>query len=61
MKIQETLSDLIRNLLGGQYFINKNIRFKTSVLKSDLCNHKYPYIVLKGKIALGVDENNNMT
>ena len=31
------------------------------MLKSDLCNYRYPYIVLNGKIDLGVDENNNMT
>ena len=26
-------------LLGGQYSVNKNIRFKTRMLRSDLCDY----------------------
>ena len=29
---------------------NKNIRFKTSVLRSDLCDYSDAYIALKGSI-----------
>ena len=29
--------------------VNKNIRFKTSMLRSDLCNYSDAYIVVKGR------------
>ena len=35
---------------GGKYNVNKEIRTKTSMLKSDLCDYSDPYIVLKGNI-----------
>ena len=38
---------------SGNYSVNKNIRFKTSMLRSDLCD---PYIVVKGTITV---EGNN--
>ena len=37
---------------GGTYNTNKQIRFKTSVLRSDLCNYSDDYIVVKGKITV---------
>ena len=36
----------------GQYSGHKNIRFKTPVLRSDLCDHSDVYIIVKGKIDL---------
>ena len=33
----------------------KNIRFKTSMLKSDLCNYSYAYIVVKERITVERD------
>ena len=35
---------------GGNYNANKEIRIKTLMLKSDLCDYSYAYIVLKGDI-----------
>ena len=35
---------------GGAYNINKQIRFKTSVLRSDLCDYNDAYIVVKGSV-----------
>ena len=35
---------------GKTYNTNKEIRFKTSMLRSDLCDFSDAYIVVKGKI-----------
>ena len=37
---------------SGQYSANKNIRFKTSMLRSDLCDESDAYIVVKGRISV---------
>ena len=34
----------------GNYSVNKQIRIKTSMLRSDLCNFSDAYIVVKGEI-----------
>ena len=39
----------VNDLSSGQYSINKNIRFKTSMLISDLCDFSDAYIVVKGR------------
>ena len=36
----------------GKYDINKEIRIKTSMLRSDLCNFGNAYIVVKGNITV---------
>ena len=41
----------------GQYSVNKNIRFKTPMLRSDLCDYNVAYIVAKGRISV-TDSNN---
>ena len=63
-KISELLSDStvskfvtktwieINDLSSGQYSVNKNIRFKTSILRSDLRDYSDAYIVVKGTIDL---------
>ena len=33
---------------GGTYNTNKQIRFKTSMLRSDLCDYSDAYILVKG-------------
>ena len=38
------------------YNTNKQIRFKTSMLRSDLCDFNNAYIVVKGKITISADE-----
>ena len=35
-----------------KYSSNKNIRFKTPVIRSDLCDYSDVYIIVKGKIGL---------
>ena len=41
----------INDLLKDQYFANQNIRFKTSMLWSDLCDYRVPYIAVKERIS----------
>ena len=36
----------VNDLSRGQYSVNKNIRFKTSMLRSDLCDYSDTYILL---------------
>ena len=38
--------------LGGSYNVNKEIRIKTSMLRSDLCYYSDAYIVVKGIITV---------
>ena len=38
--------------VGDRYKPNKQIRFKTSMLRSDLCDYSDVYIVVKGDIIL---------
>ena len=40
----------VNDLSGGQYSVDKSIRFKTSMLRSDLCDYSDAYIVVKGII-----------
>ena len=37
----------VNDLSKGQYSANRNIRFKTPMLRSDLCDHCDAYIVAK--------------
>ena len=39
----------VNDLSSGQYSDNKNIRFKTSMLRSDLCDYSDAGIVVKEK------------
>ena len=47
----------LNDLLGAQYYVNKNIRFKTPMLISGLCNYSdaYKYIVVKGRTVTGTN------
>ena len=49
----------VSDLPGGQYSVHKNIRFKTSMLRSDLCNFSNGYIVVKGRISFTGTDNAN--
>ena len=44
---------------GGNYNVNKKIRIKTSMLRSDLCDFNDAYIVVKGNITLEGDKDAN--
>ena len=39
----------VNDLSSGQYSVNKNKRFKNTMLRSDLCHYSDPYFVEKGK------------
>ena len=41
----------------GNYNVNKEIRIKTSMLISDLCDFNDAYIVVKGTITVGAPNN----
>ena len=43
---------------GGTYSSNKKIRFKTPMLRSDLCDYNDAYIVVTGKITVTNPDNN---
>ena len=55
----------INDGVRGVYSPNKQIRFKTSMLRSSLCDYSDTYILVKGNItvnntaAAGADANNN--
>ena len=42
---------------GGTYNTNKQIRFKTSMLGSDLCDYSDAYIVAKGDVTVEGENN----
>ena len=41
----------------GSYNINKQIRFKISMLRSDLCDYSDTYIIVKGTITVQTENN----
>ena len=49
----------VNDFSGGQYSANKNIRFKTPMLGSDLCDYSDAYIVLKPRICVTDTKNTN--
>ena len=50
----------VNNLSSSQYSVSKDLRFKTSMLRSHLCNYGDAYIVVKGAIVLlAADANEN--
>ena len=42
---------------GGNCNVKKEIRIKTSMLRSDLCDYSDAYIVVKGDITVGAPNN----
>ena len=47
----------VNNLSSGQYSLNKNIRFKTSMLRSDLCDNSDAYVIVKRGITVEGDND----
>ena len=47
------------DLSGNQYSVNKNIGFKTPMLRSDLCHYGDAYIAVKGAISVKGTDNAN--
>ena len=54
--ITEKWIEVYDQLSGETYNTNEQIRFKTSMLKSDLCDFNYEYFVFKGNITVSADE-----
>ena len=49
----------INDLSSGQYSVNKHIRFKISLIRSDLCDYSDAFTVVKGTISItGINDNN---
>ena len=42
----------LNDLFNGQYSVSKIIRFKTSMLRSDLCDYSDVYVFVKSRIAV---------
>ena len=53
--------DQSKYLSGGQYSDNKNIRFKTPMLWSDLCYFSDVYIVVKERLCVTGTNNAVLT
>ena len=49
----------VNDLPSGQYSMNKNIRFKNSMLRSDLCDYSDAYIVVKETVTATDTDNDN--
>ena len=49
----------VNNLSGGQYSVNKNVRFKTPMLRSNLGDYGDAYIVVKGTVDILAAASNN--
>ena len=44
-------------LSSRQDFVSKNIKYKTSILRSDLCDYSDAYIIFKGTISVEGDND----
>ena len=42
----------VNGFLSSQYSASKNVRFKTLLLRSDLCDYSDAYIVVKGRVSV---------
>ena len=50
----------INDLSSGHYFVNKNVRFKSLMLRSNLYDYRDAQVIAKGEIyvlAVGANEN----
>ena len=47
------------DLSSDQYSVNKKVRFKTSMLRSNLCDYSDVYIVVKRRITVAGANNAN--
>ena len=48
----------VHNQSGETYNTNRQIRFKTSMLRFDLCDYSDAYIFVKGILTVSADERN---
>ena len=47
----------VNDLSGKSYSINKQIRFKTSILRSEICDYSDAYVTVKGTITAQKENN----
>ena len=47
----------VNDLSSSQYSVNKNISFKTSMLRPALCDYSGAYIVVEGRITVEGDND----
>ena len=59
--LNDSVVSKVNDLSGVQYSRDKNVRFKTPMLWSDLCDYSDVYLVVKETIDLGDAGNNVMT
>ena len=50
---------IVNDLSGGQYLVNKNINFKTPILRSDLCDYRDAYIAVEGRLSVADSNASN--
>ena len=50
----------VNNLSSGHYSSSKNIRFKTSIFRSNLCDYSDAHIVVKGRTSARATENTDL-
>ena len=48
----------VHDQLGGSYSTSKQIRHKTPMLRSNLCNHSPAYVAVKGNITVTHPDDN---
>ena len=51
----------VNDLSGSQYSLKKNIRFKTSTLRSNLCNYSDAYLLVKWRVSVRGSSDANRT
>ena len=51
----------VNDLSGGQYYVDRNVRFNTPMLRSDVCDYNDANIVVKETIILEGTNANNRT
>lgn len=49
----------VNNLSSDHFSVNKKVRFKTVMIKSDLCDFSYAYIVVKERVTAEGNDGNN--
>ena len=49
----------VNDSLIGQFSVNKDVRFKTPIVKSDLCDYSNAYIVVQGRITVDDTDDTN--
>ena len=49
----------MNDVSSAQYSVNKSIRLKTSMLRSDLCDYSDAYTVLKGTTTVEGDDDDD--